>query len=155
MSSVVKLKGWVSLGDVDFYGFSTTPADICGEQISLKHSPHDAYKERINALQIAASEDEISLNASSVNDFHAFIDSEPNLIRSNLVLMDNGNLRAVWKDEIGTHLGLQFLGNGMVQYVIFKQRRKNDPFSRVAGRDTFEGLKGQIVGFELCSLIYE
>ena len=72
-----------------------------------------------------------------------------------MVLMDNGNLRAVWKDEKGTHLGLQFLGEGMVQYVIFKRRSRSRPISRIAGRDTLEGFKHQIDAFQLHSLLYE
>ena len=69
--------------------------------------------------------------------------------------MDNGNLRAVWKDNKGNRLGLQFLGGGMVQHVIFKQRNAARPISRVAGRDTFEGIKRQIDTFDLDSLLYE
>ena len=69
--------------------------------------------------------------------------------------MDNGNLRAVWKDGHESHLGLQFLGESMVQYVIFKRREPDQPISRVAGRNTFEGLRWQIDSFELGSLLYE
>ena len=69
--------------------------------------------------------------------------------------MDNGNLRAVWKDDHENQMGLQFLGESMVQYVIFKRREPDQPISRVAGRDTFEGLKRQIDAFELGSLLYE
>jgi len=69
--------------------------------------------------------------------------------------MDNGNLRAVWKDEQGAHLGLQFLGGGMVQYVIFKRRRQEQPVSRVSGCDSLEGLERQIDAFELHSLLCE
>ena len=57
------------------------------------------------------------------------------------MLMDNGNLRAIWRDGQGTHLGLQFLGGGMVQYVIFKKRAKEQSLSRATGRDSLEGLE--------------
>ena len=67
--------------------------------------------------------------------------------------MDNGNLRAIWKDEQGTRLGLQFLGDGMVQFVIFKRRKQGQPISRVSGRDSLEGLKWVIVTYELHSLL--
>ena len=69
--------------------------------------------------------------------------------------MDNGNLRAIWKDEHGARLGLQFLGGRMVQYVIFKRRKKEQPVSRVTGRDSLEGFERQIHAFELHSLLYE
>jgi hypothetical protein len=68
--------------------------------------------------------------------------------------MDNGNLRATWKDEHGTRLGLQFLGGGMVQFVISRRRKQGQPISRVSGRDSLRGLERQIVAFELNSLLY-
>ena len=67
--------------------------------------------------------------------------------------MDNGNLRTVWKDENGAHLGLQFLGGGWVQYVIFKRRNKAELVSRVAGCDTLKGLQYLIDAFQLQSSI--
>ncbi len=69
--------------------------------------------------------------------------------------MDNGNLRAIWRDEREAHLGLQFLGGGMVQYVIFKRRENEQSISRVTGRDSLEGLERQFDAFELRSLLYE
>ena len=114
-----------------------------------------AYRRRIEALRSYAAQDGYFLSSSSEFDFWRFVGSERRLRRGNLVLIDNGNLRAVWKDGQGTHLGLQFLGGGMVQYVIFKQRQAEAAISRVAGRDTFEGVKRQIDAFDLQSLLYE
>ncbi len=115
---------------------------------------HDSYLERMKLLQEEARHDGYTLNFASEIDFRQFIESAPNMRRGNLVLMDNGNLRAIWKDERGTHLGLQFLGGRMVQYVIFKQREQGPRISRVTGRDTLEGIEQQIGAFELHSLVY-
>ena len=71
-----------------------------------------------------------------------------------LVLMDNGNLRAVWKGENGAQVGLQFLGNGSVQYVIFKRRGPFQPMSRACGRDTVNGVGKQIHAFDLDDVLY-
>ena len=106
-------------------------------------------------LRHLATDDGYSLRLASEDDFWTFIRLDRHLRKSNLVLMDNGNLRAVWKNDQETHFGLQFLGGGMVQYVIFKQRESDRPISRVAGRDTFKGIKQQIKAFELHSLLYE
>ena len=92
-----------------------------------------AYDTRIKYLRELAVEDGYSLNLASEIDFRQFIRSAPEIRRGNLVLMDNGNLRAIWKDDKGNHLGLQFLGGRMVQYVVFKHRGEDLPFSRVAG----------------------
>ena len=113
-----------------------------------------AYWARVYALRYTATQDGYTLNLASESDFWHFVESEPRWRKGNLVLIDNGNLRVVWKDCQGTLLGLQFLGGGMVQFVIFKQRRAMQPISRAAGRDTFSGLKRQIDAFELDSLLY-
>lgn len=115
----------------------------------------DSYRPRIEYLRNEAMDDGYALKTESEKDFQQFVRSASNLRRGNLVLMDNGNLRALWKDGQTAHLGLQFLGSGMVQYVIFRQRKATEPISRVAGRDTFEGLKRQIDAFDLHSLLYE
>lgn len=61
----------------------------------------------------------------------------------------------VWKDRRGTHLGLQFLGGGEVQYVIFNRRSATQRTSRVAGRDTLEGVKRLITSYALATLVNE
>ena len=116
---------------------------------------HDAYMLRIRLLKDEAVHDGYVLNLASEIDFRHFVRSAPDIRRGNLVLMDNGNLRAIWKGNNGARLGLQFLGGRMVQYVIFKRRKKEQPISRVTGRDTLEGLERQIHAFELHSLLYE
>ena len=115
----------------------------------------DAYTSRLELLRDEAAYDGYVLNLASEIDFKQFVREAPKIRDGNLVLMDNGNLRAIWKDERGARLGLQFLGGRMVQYVIFKRRQKEQPVSRVAGRDSFEGLERQINAFELHSLLYE
>ena len=114
-----------------------------------------AYTSRIKLLKNEAVNDGYVLNLPSEIDFWQFVRSSPDVRRGNLVLMDNGNLRAIWKDEHGSRLALQFLGGRMVQYVIFRSRNHGRPISRVTGRDSLEGLARQIDAFELRSLLSE
>lgn len=125
------------------------------EEVHCLRAKFDAYLARMKLLKDEAVHDGYTLNLASEVDFRQFIQSEPEVRRGNLVLMDNGNLRAIWKDGQGTHLGLQFLGGEMVQYVIFKQRKQGQQISRVAGRDSLEGIKQQIDAFGLHSLLKE
>ena len=115
---------------------------------------YDSYVPRLKYLRDEAVHDGCVLNSASEIDFRDFVRSAPDIRKGNLVLMDNGNLRAIWKDENGTRLGLQFLGGRMVQFVIFKRRKQGQPISRVSGRDSLRGLERQIVAFELNSLLY-
>ena len=125
------------------------------DEVHYRNTKYDAYLSRMRLLKDEAVRDGYVLNLASEVDFRHFVLSTPDIRRGNLVLMDNGNLRAIWKDDNGTRLGLQFLGGKMVQYVIFRRRRKEQPISRATGRDSLEGFERQIHAFELHSLLYE
>ena len=111
------------------------------------------YRSRIAELREYGVEDGIIVNPASEKDFWSFVKSLSDARPGSLVLMDNGNLRAVWKGEQGSYLGLQFLGRRMVEYIIFKRRPRASKVSRVAGADTFDGIKRQIDAFELSALL--
>ena len=133
-----------------------TPSDIGPiDEAHHKRKKLAAYILRMKLLQDEAVHDGYMLNLASEIDFTHFARLASDIRRGNLVLMDNGNLRVIWKDEHGARLGLQFLGGRMVQYVIFKRRREEQPISRVTGRDSLEGFERQIHAFELHSLLYE
>ncbi len=124
-------------------------------EIPVEQSQLDAYQSRITYLQQEANLDGFALNPDSQSDFWQFVRSEPGLRQGDLVLPDNGNLRAIWDDDGESHLGLQFLGGGIVQYVIFRQRESGGPISRVAGRDSLPAIKQQLASFQLNSLLSE
>ena len=113
-----------------------------------------AYKERIRILKEQAELDGYSLNQPSRAAFLEFLEKNPLIRRGHLVLMENGNLRAVWNGDNGTHIGLQFLNSRSIQYVIFKQRETSSPVSRVYGRDTMKGISKQIDAFDLEDVLY-
>lgn len=110
---------------------------------------HWSYINRIEYLCELAEDDEEcdGLKEASKNDFWWFIESLSSTNEAELVLLDNGNLRAVWTESDGTHLGVQFLGDMTVEYVIFKRRHNSKQVSRVGGIDTFEGLRRQVEMF--------
>ena len=111
------------------------------------------YGQRIEILRNDGDLDGITVNKASVQDFWSFVESVSFECKAEIVLVDNGNLRAVWDGEDGSHLGFQFLGDHMVQYVIFRRRQGSGHVSRVAGRDTLEGVKRQVQNFDLETLL--
>ena len=143
-------KAWISsmIHSIHDAVASTVRDELSDQRIAL-------YAARIQFLRDEASRDSITFNAESETDFKEFVRTSRKIRKGSLFLMDNGNLRAVWGDSQKTHLGLQFLGNKMVQYVIFKRRKMEQPVSRVAGRDTMEGIERQIDAFDLYSMLYE
>ena len=113
-----------------------------------------AYASRIEILKEQAALDGYSLNPTSKAAFLEFLKKNPLIRRGRLVLMENGNLRAVWKGANIAHIGLQFLTNRSVQYVIFTRREPWSPVSRVSGRDTMDGITRQIEAFNLDGVLY-
>ena len=97
--------------------------------------------------------DGITLKTDSEAAFSNFIKSNAYTRRASLVLLDNGNLRAVWKDDDGSHIGIQFHGGQVASYVVFKRRDHGADISRVAGTDTLDGVRGQIRAFGLDKLM--
>ena len=118
-----------------------------------KEIQYQAYRNRIEELRCFGELDGISVNQASEKDFWAFFRAFPLAREAELALLDNANLRAIWDDEDGNHVGLQFLGNGRLQYVIFRRQKRNSHVSRVAGRDTFKGVRCRLRLFELESLL--
>ena len=112
-----------------------------------------AYRTRIESLISDAALDGFTINWESERDFWSFVKAVPFACRGELVLMHNGNLRIVWKEKDGSHLGLQFLGDRMLQFVIFRRRKGSGHISRVAGCETFEGVKKQVRIFDLEALL--
>ena len=146
--------GTPTIGAADLKSIGDELDEGPNEEARLVRTRQDPYLSRLKFLRDEAVHDGYVLNPASEIDFRDFARSAPGIRRGNLVLMDNGNLRAIWKDENGTRLGLQFLGGRMVQFVIFKRRKQGQPISRVSGRDSLRGLQRQIVAFELNSLLY-
>ena len=113
-----------------------------------------AYDDRINVLEKQAATEGYFLNSGSKETFQRFFQKNPLIRLGRLVILENGNLRAVWKDKNGSHIGLQFLDNLSIQYVLFKRRKPGLPVSRAYGRDTIDGLFQQITALELREVLY-
>ena len=113
----------------------------------------DAYRERVAKLREFGEADGITLRRESEAAFFDFIKSNAYTGKASLVLLDNGNLRAVWKDDDGSHVGVQFHGEEIASCVIFKRRTRGAEVSRVAGKDTLDGVRKQIRVFGLDGLV--
>ena len=123
------------------------------EKVRASRHALQAYKDRIGALRADALYSDISINAFSEQNFLSFINSLPFFKKGALFLLENGNLRAVWKSALGDYIGLQFLGGQKTQFVIFKVRERPGEIARIAGRDDFKGVHTLISALELNGLL--
>lgn len=134
------------------------PIDAYGRQLETRlgslPDTVSAYDDRISVLEEQAYAEGYFLNSRSKETLQDFFRNNPLMRFGRLALLENGNLRAVWKGDDASHIGLQFLDNGLIQYVLFKQRHADLPVSRAYGRDTPLGILQQISAFQLDEILY-
>lgn len=76
------------------------------------------FRQRMNVLRAAAFEEGLRVNSASGADLKQFV-LATDLREPSIVLMDNGNFRAVWRGEHRALVGVQFVGNGGVRLLAF------------------------------------
>jgi hypothetical protein len=111
-------------------------------------------EKRMEEIRSLALEESIEISPLSEADLMRFLGSVTAKERPKLFLLENGNIRAVWKGLENEQIGLQFLGNRQVQYVIFSHRLNPSEAVQSYGRDTTEGVLGQIRALGLSRLIF-
>ena len=114
---------------------------------------HTRIRQRIELLKEIGEEEKIAYNANSEQDLWRFLKRLSFIKSPKLFLLDNGNLRAVWKGHGGKHIGLQFLGGGQIQFVIFSRRGEHN-MARIRGRDDFAGIARQLDASAIGDVIY-
>ena len=122
-------------------------------QVELARKSWASYQERLRVLTTESEAEGYVFHPASLDTFRSFVSRYPRMTQDRLVLMENGNLRATWSGDRDTHLGLQFLPDEWIQYVIFTRRPGSDTISRAYGRDTVAGIGRQIEAFDLLDSI--
>jgi hypothetical protein len=67
--------------------------------------------------------------------------------------MDNGNLRAVWRNAAGEQVALEFRGYRQVYFVFFARRSEGPPMARSVGEDSVARIGEKIAGDNLTGLL--
>jgi hypothetical protein len=83
---------------------------------------NEQMQNRVRELHIDALRSQDPFSLASFNDLKEFIGTVRLTSRPSIFLLDNGNLRALWKNDANEQVGLQFLGRGAVQFVMFAKR---------------------------------
>lgn len=110
---------------------------------------------RIQFLKVEAEIEGVPFSEASLVDFEKFLRNISPHARPYLFLNDNGDLRALWKNDQREQIALQFLGDGNIQFVIFKLRKGTLGMARVAGVDTYDKIMGHIKASGAVGLLFE
>lgn len=125
-------------------------------QVRVARPRRDEYRARLAFLQQEARLEGFDLSVASRRDFDSLVSGASDVRRAELVLLDNGNLRAFWEDAEDTaQLGLQFLGNGEVQHVLLRREPEAEWLPYDAGRMPLTDLERWLTEHGLRSLVYE
>ena len=133
-------------GAVGFTASTSAPADP-----SYQESLKLAF--RLAELQADAEEEGIAISEGSQRDLLRFLGTHLDWRRPSLFLLDSGNFRALWRSG-REQIALQFLGNQMIQYVIFREcPGAPDDLASSHGHDSFHGIEQLIPAFGVERLI--
>jgi hypothetical protein len=80
---------------------------------------------RIEQLKEIAEEENLPFSQVSADQALSFVLQLNGSRRPSAFLIGNGNVRLVWSSQKGEQVGLQFLGNGEVQFVLIARREQN------------------------------
>jgi hypothetical protein len=108
---------------------------------------------RIGDLKRSGAEEGLPWSPASEDDFWAFVSLWPTLREPGLILMDNGNLRAVWRNAAGEQVALEFRGYRQVYFVFFARRPEGPPMARSVGEDSVARIGEKIAGDNLTGLL--
>lgn len=128
-------------------------------RIVMREPERDVVKQsilsRLKYLHAAAADEEMTVNPDSERDFRLYVleHMRPNR-RPAVTLLENGNLRAFWSDASGQQVGLQFRGDGWVQYVLFARTMPDQTLATSVGREKFSATLESVRQKGLQRLIY-
>ena len=109
---------------------------------------------RIRYLKTEAIKSDERFSASSENALKEAMKVLPYSKPPSVFLLENGNLRTVWRCSDKQQIALQFRGNDDIQFVFFFKREDSDEIKFAYGRDSVAGIIKQIEGFNLSHLLF-
>lgn len=143
------------------YGSSAFTANVALTPISLdqlEEAPSSRVVAelaiRLSFLRVEAERENIPFSESSRDALWSFIREFQPSARPRVYLNDNGNLRAMWKNASGEQIALEFLGAGVIQFVIFKRRPALTRMTRVAGVESEDRIFGHIRASNVQGLLF-
>ena len=105
------------------------------------------YQERIDYLDEVGKDEDISMSSDSCDDFWTFIKNYRPVPKADLILTDNGNLVAIWYENSGTNVEVEFLGDGQGKLIVFRDPKNPLHILPEISTDTLVSIGEQISEF--------
>jgi hypothetical protein len=109
-------------------------------------------EERLAELREIADDEGMPYSHAAEADLRQFLDAAQATARPAAYLLEDGSIRAKWRNLQGEQVGLQFVGGGRAHLVFFVDRG-SDGTARIVGQDTVEGALCQVRSLGLLALL--
>jgi hypothetical protein len=140
------LRRWVSNVASTAVQTMDNPGNRYSAQLAERHRNQaqvwNAVVERLHELRYDAESSDAPISENSVRDLGYFVSKTLPGRRPAIFLLNNGNVRALWTNDKKEQVGLQFLGEGEIQFVIFVQRATM--IARDHGTESLSGILARI-----------
>jgi len=136
---------------LDFDSFPFRPVDDGG---GLSSAP-STLAQRLQFLRVEAEIENVPFSESSQAALWSFLQEAEPSARPRLYLNENGNLRALWKNSDGEQIGLEFLGNHAIRYVIFRRRERIGTMARLVGIESDDRILAHIRASDAQGLLFK
>lgn len=127
---------------------------LCSEPL-LAPEKRKSYEERIREICGYAREDGDRMCTESHRDFWDFVNASPEIRQASLVLCAEGTIRASWWNADGLRFGLEFLGSGLVEYVVVRKSLPAGQISTEGGEETLDKMRQRIRTPEISALLHQ
>lgn len=121
-------------------GAFVTPTQTTPAEDKFSETALTKIESRLQDLRALSEDEGEPYSQDSESALKAFLGKIAAKNRPYIALLDNGNLRALWKDLQGQQIGIQFLGDEHIQFVLFAKREGDMPMAKLFGQDIFSGL---------------
>ena len=111
------------------------------------------YRSRIEGLRVMANDEGFTAAQASIDDFWLLIRTLMPTRKAQLVLTDDGNLIAIWDNDDGNYVDVEFLGDGSLHYLIFKGTEHSPDRKCEEGGGDIHTVKRQVHEHKLESLL--
>lgn len=143
----------VAQESLDVFVSQISPLLLTHKKAGVPVAHEHVYRRRIDDLREMAEDEGFTVAEASIKDFWIFFSTLSPYQKAELAVNPNENLRAIWDDNHGNHVGIQFRGAGVLQYVIFKGPVDSPERIYDAGRGDIEVVRQRVKDFSLENLL--
>ncbi len=111
------------------------------------------YTQRLAYLRQEGQIENISINSDSQSAFWQLLDVIPDAKQAEIILLDNGNLRAYWRNEAREYVGLEIVNDASLRCLMHKRSQSGEFDTKIVRSSTIDEMIEAIDAFGMLFLL--